>query len=131
MSNKIELSLESSAFNALKSDFKQLLNATIDAMQNKGVEESSINIKLDISLDNIGNPNVNAPDDPSETDIVIPMFKHKITSQMKFKAEKSGFLGGDFQITWDKESGTWALMPLNDSQMSLTDDYEYEEGDDE
>lgn len=60
----------------------------------------------------------------------MPMFKHKITAAMQLKAEKSGFLGGpDFELVWDRNSGTFAMIPIGSDQTSIFDElYEDEEG---
>lgn len=133
MNNAVELSLESEAFNAFKADFKQLLNSTLNTMQQKDVENASITAKFEISLQTGGNPNLRAPDSEDEREIIMPMFKHKITAAMQLKAEKSGFLGGpDFELVWDRNSGTFAMIPIGSDQTSIFDElYEDEEGEEE
>lgn len=123
----IELTLESEAFNAFKQDFHMLLNSTLATMQQKEVEDASIAVKFDISLQTLVNPNVDDPESSAERDVVVPMFKHKVTAAMKIKSEKSGFVGGpDYELVWDKRSQAWLMKPIKDAQISaFDDDYGY------
>lgn len=129
--SKMELSLDSEAFNGFKSDFRQLLNRTLNTMQQKDVETASITAKFEISLQPRVNPNLGDPDSAEEREIIMPMFKHKVTASMHLKAEKAGFLGGsDYELLWDRASGNYVMVPIADNQSSLFDDnYGYEEAD--
>lgn len=129
--SKMELSLDSEAFNGFKSDFRQLLNSTLNTMQQKDVVTASITAKFEISLQPCANPNLGAPDSVGEREIIMPMFKHKVTASMHLKAEKAGFLGGsDYELLWDRVSGNYVMVPIADNQSSLFDDnYGYEEAD--
>lgn len=129
MSKGISLSLDSEAFNGFKLDFKQLLNSTLSTMQEKEVDQASITAKFEITLIQSGNPNLDAPESDSERYVTIPMFKHKITASMKLQSEKTGTLGGmDFELIWDKEAGTFAMVPITGDQPSMFDEgYGYEE----
>ena len=129
MNKVLELSLESETFNAFKSDFKQLLNSTLNTMQQKDVENASITAKFEICLQSGGNPNLETPDSENEREIIIPMFKHKITAAMQLKAEKSGFLGGpDYELAWDRVSGSFVMSPIGSNQISFYDEaYEEDE----
>lgn len=133
MQKPIKLTLESEAFNAFKQDFHMLLNSTLATMQQKEVEDASISVKFDISLQTLANPNVDAPDSSTEREVVVPMFKHKVTAAMKIKSEKSGFVGGpDYELVWDKQNQAWTMKPIKDTQTSLFDsDYDYGAGEDE
>ena len=127
--SKMELSLDSEAFNGFKSDFRQLLNSTLNTMQQKDVETASITAKFEISLQPCVKPNLCDPDSAEEREIIMPMFKHKVTASMHLKAEKAGFLGGsDYELLWDRTSGNYVMVPIVDNQSSLFDDnYDYEE----
>lgn len=127
--SKMELSLDSEAFNGFKSDFRQLLNSTLNTMQQKDVETASITAKFEISLQTCANPNLGDPDSVEEREIIMPMFKHKVTASMHLKAEKAGFLGGsDYELLLDRVSGNYVMVPIADNQSSLFDDnYDYEE----
>lgn len=129
--SKMELSLDSEAFNGFKADFRQLLNSTLNTMQQKEVETASITAKFEISLQPCANPNLGDPDSAEEREIIMPMFKHKVTASMHLKAEKAGFLGGsDYELLWDRASGNYVMVPIADNQSSLFDDnYDYEEAD--
>lgn len=139
MSKPIALTLDSEAFNAFKQDFQLLLNSTIATMQQKEVEDATITVKFDITLQPSANPNVDAPGSDGERDVTMPLFKHKVTAAMKIKSERTGFVGGpDYELGWDNENHTWCMVPVAESkyadeaQASIFDNnYEYEEAEDE
>ena len=125
MSDKITLSMRSEAFNDFKFDFDRLLNTTLNTMQEKGVDVATITAKFEISLEQ-------GIDESSSGElarpITIPMFKHKITANMKLQSELSGTLGGmDFELVWDRASSTFAMVPVKSAQASMFDDYDDEE----
>lgn len=131
MSIGISLSLESNAFNGFKQDFKTILNNTFETMQEKDVDKATVTAKFEIALIPSINPNTDAPDSAAERSFVAPMIKHKITANMKLQSEKAGVLGGpDWELVWDRSSGTFAMVPVKGDQASMFDDaYEYEEDD--
>lgn len=131
MSIGISLSLESNAFNGFKQDFKTILNNTFETMQEKDVDKATVTAKFEIALIPGINPNTDAPDSAAERSFVAPMIKHKITANMKLQSEKAGVLGGpDWELVWDRSSGTFAMVPVKGDQASMFDDaYEYEEDD--
>ena len=110
--NTYELTLNSDAFNAFKSDFDQILTRTIDTMERKESSEAELTVKMSIELINMAS---------DEEPIYHPTFKHKVGSQIKIKHEKSGYLGGDYMLVWDTEMGKYKMKPLNDNQTSMFD----------
>lgn len=127
MSTGISLSLESEAFNGFKQDFKTILNSTFATMQEKDVDNATITAKFEIALLPGATPNVSDPDSPSERSFVAPMIKHKITANMKLQSERAGVLGGpDWELVWDKLSGTFAIVPVKSAQASLFDNEDLE-----
>lgn len=136
----LTLTLDSDAFNAFKAYFHMILNSTLSTMQQKDVEDASITVKFDIILQQLANPNVDAPESESEREITAPTFKHKVTAAMKIKSEKKGYVGGpDYELIWDKEERAWVMQPIkkeptrSNGQTSMfdDDDYRYEEDHDE
>lgn len=110
--NVFELTMESNAFASLKSDFDQILRRTLANMECKESEQAELTIKLKVSLEKFVAPN-------STRDIVKPTFKHKISSVMQIKDEKSGYLGGNYELIWDGERGDYIIRPLDDGQMDF------------
>lgn len=124
------LTLESEAFNALKSDFNQLLRKTLTTMLQKEGEASDMKIALKISLVKVTTP-TDGEDGPTR-DLIIPKFEHKVTAQMAYKDEKSGSVGGvDYELVFDQDTSNYVMRKIKGNQQSLfdTDDegYEYEE----
>lgn len=133
MNKPLDLSLDSDTFSAFKYDFKSILNRTVRAMQEKEVDDAQIAVKFEINLQRGGNPNLRAPEDALEREMTIPMIKHKITASMRYKSEKSGFVGGpNYELVWSKEAGAFVMVPVKDEQFNMLDDgYGYEDYDEE
>lgn len=123
-SNAFALTLESEAFNALKSDFNQVLRKTLMNMEKKESEQAELTIKLSIELVKDLAPDFekSTSEHRVERDIVKPMFSHKVSSLMKIKDEKSGVFSGDYEMIWDEEKNSYIMRPINHSQVSLFDE---------
>jgi hypothetical protein len=122
--NGFRLSLKGDAFNALASDFDQMLRKTLNTMISKETEEAEITAKVKISLTSGYAPDTEQHAYAAERETFIPKFTHKVTLLMNTKDEKSGFTGGsDYELVWDKDQGDYFMRPIkesgNSSQTSL------------
>lgn len=125
------LTLDSEAFNALKSDFNQMLRKTLTTMLQKEGEVADVKITLKITLVKMDTPEGDEGEPGRE--LIIPKFEHKITAQMAYKDEKSGSVGGiDYELVFDKDKGEYIMRKIKGAQRSLFDQdddesgYEYE-----
>lgn len=111
------LTLESDAFNALKRDFDSLLERTLSTMRQKDGERAELKLSLKITL---MEGFVDANEEGSMREVVMPKFEHKVSSVIQYKDELSGILGGsEFELAWDEAADTWAIRPIDDKQLSL------------
>lgn len=122
MNNVLALTMESEAFTALKSDFKQVLRRTLANMERKESEQAELTLKLKISLEKDTAPDFREVRYRAERDIVRPTFTHKVSSVMQIKCEKSGILSGDYELVWDEDSGDYIMRPIDNGQISMLDD---------
>ncbi len=113
------LTLESEAFAGLKRDFDVLLERTLSAMRQKDGQRAELKLSLKITL---VEGFVDAEEEGSMREVVVPKFEHKISTVLQYKDELSGILGGEYELAWDAETGTWAIRPIEDKQLSLFDD---------
>ena len=120
--NVLTLTMESEAFNGLKTDFNQVLRRTLTNMERKESEQAELTVKLKISLEKDTAPDFREVKGKAERDIVRPTFTHKISSVMQIKCEKSGVLSGDYELVWDEERGDYIMRPIDDGQLSLFDE---------
>lgn len=120
--NIFKLNLESDAFGALKTDFDQLLRRILAKMEKHESEEAEMTIKLNISLRKEQIDDFSGTYAGAQRDIVVPAFKHKITTMMKLKDEKSGYLGGDYELVWDADTADYIIRPIGSNQVSYYDD---------
>lgn len=131
------LTLDSDAFNSLKTDFNQILRRTLSTMLQKEGEKAELKMSLKITLTEGTAPDLEERKYEAERDVIIPKFEHKISSVMQYKDEKSGFVGGaEYELVWDKEKSDYVMRPIKDAQITLFDEpedlnYEYEGSDDD
>ncbi len=130
------LTLESDAFNALKSDFNQLLRKTLSTMIHKEGEKAELKLSLKITLTQGETRDLQEPRYEAQREYILPKFEHKISTVMQYKDEKSGFVGGEeYELVWDKDKRDYVMKSIKDNQMNLFeyddhDDYEYEDNED-
>lgn len=108
------LSLNDNTFVALKDDFDNMIGRTIGNMEMKGADEATITIKLTVSLEK-----TSVTAENGVRDITRPTFKHDISSVMQVKDKMSGQLKGDYELVYDKESGTYYMQRVEDGQMDM------------
>lgn len=87
---KYTLTLDSDAFNSLKSDFNQILRSTLNNMIQKEGEKAEVKISLKITLTQSTAPDLEEHRYEAEREVIVPKFEHKVTSVMQYKDEKAG-----------------------------------------
>lgn len=117
--NEWDLTLNGDTFNALKTDFNQVLRKTLSNMERKGSEVAELTVKLKILLKKDQEPDFPVDGTEVKRDIVIPKFDHKVSSVMQIKDEVTGTLGGNYELVWDKTRGEWVMREIVDPQVSI------------
>ena len=113
----MNLSLSSDTFSMLKEQFDRILNNTIGNMQMRGAKDATITLKLMVSTeDAIRTTPAGA------IDVIVPKFKHDISSVMQVKDKASGELVGDYQLVWDEDEEKYVMREIDNGQMDLFDD---------
>ena len=74
-------------------------------------------VKVNISLEDL--PEFYDFEDDTTKQVLLPQFKHKVSSIMKIKDETSGRNEEGFVIEFDKESGEFHLSHLEDPQFDI------------
>ena len=121
------LSMQHDTFNALKADMDMVLKTTLSNMELKGSDKAKMTVTVDISLDMDSAPDHSFSAYETTRNVIIPTFKHKVSSVMQIKSEKTGVLGGEFELVWDGENGQYLLRELTNGQRSFYDDDNDEE----
>lgn len=126
------LDFDSDTFEDMKHDMNFVLQRLIGNMQEKGTNEGSMTLKIDVTMVKEFIPNYD-PDVQGETrEISKPQFKHKVTSAVKINDEKSGNLNNEMELYMDEETGVYKLRPIaNTSQRSIFDSDFQQNGEDE
>lgn len=134
--SELTLSLDSDTFEMMKTQLSDMIQATLMNMELKKAPDASITMKLSIHLEKakkaIGD---------NLLDVVIPSFKHDISSVMQVKQKTNGELTGDYVLVFDMEKGEYVMQENDDGQISFYEaedepsgiftDYDYEEPDEE
>lgn len=116
------LDFDSDTFEEMKRDMNFVLQRLIGNMQEKGTNEGSMTLKIDVTMVKEFIPNYD-PDIKGKTrEISKPQFKHKVTSAVKINDEKSGSFNNEMELVMDEETGIFKLVPIaNTSQRSIFD----------
>lgn len=118
---KYPLSLNGDTFNALKSDFDQQLRQLLAEMEKRESEEATINIKIAVSLQPDQARDFEANGYDAMRNIVKPSFKHEVSTVMQVKSKKSGSLGGNFELVWDRELCQYVMREIDNGQVTFFD----------
>lgn len=124
------LDFDSDTFEEMKKDMNFVLQRLIGNMQEKGTNEGSMALKIDVTMVKEYIPNYN-PDIKGESrEVRKPQFKHKVTSAVKINVEKSGSFNNEMELVMDDETGVFKLVPIaNTAQRSIFDsDFQQQEG---
>lgn len=124
------LDFDSDTFEEMKRDMNFVLQRLIGNMQEKGSDEGSMTLKIDVTMVKEFIPNYD-PDIKGETrEVSKPQFKHKVTSVVKINDEKSGSLNNEMELVMDEDTGVFKLVPIcNTSQRSIFDsDFQTDDG---
>lgn len=123
---KFPLTIESDTLNAFKSDFNQMLRKLLSTMEQQEAEEGTLNAKIVVKLmkDQTRDYQANGYDGTRE--ITTPTFSHKVGIATQFKDEKSGTLGGNYEMVWDKELMAYVMVEIDNGQTSIWDEEEKE-----
>lgn len=116
------LDFDSDTFEEMKRDMNFVLQRLIGNMQEKGTNEGSMTLKIDVTMVKEFIPNYD-PDIKGESrEISKPQFKHKVTSAVKINDEKSGSFNNEMELVMDEDTGIFKLVPIaNTSQRSIFD----------
>lgn len=116
------LSLNGDAFNALKSDFDQILRQLLTEMDEWDSEDADITIKVHVKREKDRARDMLANGYDAERDIIKPTFKHEVSSVMQAKNKKGGTLGGNYELVWDRDAHQYIMREIENGQMSMFND---------
>ena len=119
--NDLPLSLKSDTFNALCTDFDQMLRKLLLWMEKFECEEGTLGIKVTVKLEKDQARDFQANGYDAMRDIVKPTFKHEVSHAMQAKDKKTGSLSGNYELVWDRETGQYIMRNIDDGQVTLFD----------
>lgn len=124
MSDEFEkkLDFDSDTFEEMKKDMNFVLQRLIGNMQEKGSDEGSMTLKIDVTMVKEFIPNYDPGIKGESREVSKPQFKHKVTSVVKINDEKSGSLNNEMELVMDEDTGVFKLVPIaNTAQRSIFD----------
>lgn len=119
---KYPLSLNGNTFNAFKSDFDQMLRKLLLEMEKWDSEEATINMKMVVTLSKDQERDFECNGYDGMKDIIKPSFKHEIGTVLQVKDKKSGSLGGNMKMVWDRENCVYVMQDIDNGQTTLFDE---------
>ena len=123
------LDFDSDTFEEMKRDMNFVLQRLIGNMQEKGTNEGSMTLKIDVTMVKEFIPNYN-PDIKGESrEISKPQFKHKVTSAVKINDEKSGSFNNEMELVMDEDTGIFKLIPIANTQQRSIFDADFQQQD--
>lgn len=116
------LDFDSDTFQEMKKDMNFVLQRLIGNMQEKGTNEGSMTLKIDVTMVKEFIPNYDPNIKGESREVSKPQFKHKVTSAVKINDEKSGAFNNEMELVMDEETGVFKLVPIaNTAQRSIFD----------
>lgn len=119
--NDLPLSLKSDTFNALCSDFDQIVRSTLSGMEEAEQDEAEITVKVKITLTPDSAPDFSVAGGQQTRAITKPKFDHTVSSVIQKKEKKTGTLSGNYELVWDRESCCYVMRPIDNGQVSMFD----------
>lgn len=119
--NDLPMSLKSDTFNALCSDFDDVLRSTLRGMVETDQDTAEINVKVKISLTESSAPDFSVAGGQQTREITKPKFDHTVSAVIQRKEKKTGTLAGEYELVFDSESGRYVMRPIDNGQMTLFD----------
>lgn len=121
------LNFESDTFSDMKRDMNFVLQRLLGNMQEKGATEGSMTLKVDISLTDEYIPNYDPEIEGESRKISKPKFKHKVTSTVQIKDEKSGNYDTEMELTFDENSGEYVMQPVANTEQRTIFDKDFQD----
>lgn len=119
--NDLPLSLKSDTFNALCSDFDQIIRSTLSGMEETEQDVAEVNVKVKITLTPDSAPDFSVAGGQQTRSITKPKFDHTVSAVIQKKEKKTGTLSGNYELVWDRESGCYVMRPIDNGQVSIFD----------
>ncbi len=116
---KYPLSLDGDTFNAFKTDFDMLLRKLLTEMEKRETEDATISIKIAVNLQKGQERDFETNGYNAMKDITKPTFKHEISTVLQVKDKKTGNLGGNMKLVWDRALCQYVLQEIDNGQMSI------------
>ena len=117
-----ELNFDSDTFSYMKRDLTFVLQRLLGNMQEKQAEEGCLNLRLEVKLEPENIPCYDEQGKSIARRIEKPKFRHKITSTVQIKDEKTGNLDTEMELVFDEDSGKYVMKPIaNTTQRSIFD----------
>lgn len=116
------LDFNSDTFEEMKRDMNFVLQRLIGNMQEKGTNEGSMTLKINVTMVKEFILNYNSDVKGATREVSKPQFKHKVTSAVQINDEKSGAFNNEMELVMDEDTGVFKLVPIaNTAQRSIFD----------
>lgn len=124
MSNVKIISMGSDTFNQMKADITDVMTETLSKMEELESDEATVTLKIKISLEDM-----DVMGEDKYRKAKRPTFKHTVSSAVTVKTQKDGILTGNNEL--EKDGNRYIMKPVHDGQMSLFEQADEEEDNEE
>ncbi len=119
--NDLPLSLKSDTFNALCSDFDQILRSTLTGMEETEQDVAEIAVKVKITLTPDSAPDFTVAGGQQTRAITKPKFDHTVSAVIQKKEKKTGTLAGNYELVLDREPCKDVMGAIYNGQLHHVD----------
>ncbi|MBQ6091333.1 MAG: hypothetical protein IJL07_08735 [Lachnospiraceae bacterium] len=119
-----KLDFDSDTFEQMKVDMNFVLQRLLGNMLEKGTNEGSMTIKIDVTMIREFIPNYDPDVEGESREVSKPQFKHKVTSAVKINDEKSGKYDTEMELVLN-ENGIYELRPIANTQQRTIFDSDF------
>lgn len=119
-----KLDFDSDTFEQMKVDMNFVLQRLLGNMLEKGTNEGSMTIKIDVTMIREFVPNYDPDVEGESREVSKPQFKHKVTSAVKINDEKSGKYDTEMELVLN-ENGIYELRPIANTQQRTIFDSDF------
>lgn len=120
------LDFDSDTFEQMKVDMNFVLQRLLGNMLEKGTNEGSMTIKIDVTMIKEFIPNYDPDIEGENREVSKPQFKHKVTSAVKINDEKSGKYDTEMELVMN-DDGVYELRPIANTQQRTIFDADFQQ----
>jgi hypothetical protein len=119
-----DIDIKSDTFNSLTFDWNKAMQMLLHDMESYESEEADLVAKVKVKLNRDTAPDNDFTAYEAKRNVTVPKFEHTVTSTIKVKDERKGFLSGNYELIWDAGEHKYIMVEQSDGQTTFYGDDE-------